>query len=206
MAKKQFERKDRFYNKAKKEGYPARSAYKIMELDDRFKIFKSGATIIDLGCAPGGWLKVAEERLKGNGTLIGIDLLPLKYPKKEGTLFIQGDFTAIENQHKILERAHKGASWVISDLSPNISGVKFRDRFGSYELCLTSMLFAAKILKTGGNFLCKLFPGGEVEELRRETKKYFKKLVSVVPEATRQSSTEIYLVALSLNRQQESPQ
>jgi len=197
MPKKPFNRKDRFYQKAKKEGYPARSAYKIMELDDRFKIFKFGNSIIDLGCAPGGWMKVGQERLKGNGLLIGIDLLPLKISETSTTLFLQDDFTKPESQEWLQSKIKNGADWVLSDMSPNISGVKFRDRFQSYELCQMSLQFAVKVLKPGGNFLCKVFPGGEIEDLRKEMKTAFKKIVSVVPEATRQSSTEIYLVALN---------
>src|SRR3989338_10479987 len=94
---KPFERKDRFYQKAKKEGYPARSAYKILELDKRFQIFRPGKTIIDLGCAPGGWLKVAEEKMNVGvrhavPLLIGIDLLPLQFTPKKNTHVLQGDF------------------------------------------------------------------------------------------------------------------
>lgn len=198
VAHKQFNRKDRFYVKAKKEGYPARSAYKIMELDDRFKIFKPGSVVVDLGCAPGGWLMVAEERLNGRGTLVGIDLLPLKFQPKPSTHFLQGDFTTEENQKWITDRIPKKADWIISDMSPNISGVKFRDQFDSVELCRKAMIFATQHLKANGSFLCKLFPGQEVEEFREELKQHFSKLKTVVPEATRQSSTEIYVVAQGL--------
>lgn len=198
MAHKQFNRKDRFYHKAKKEGYPARSAYKITELDDRYKIFKSGNVVVDLGCAPGGWLKVAEERLNGRGKLVGIDLLPLKYQHRPETAFLQGDFTLEENQSWITSHIPHKADWIISDMSPNISGVRFRDRFDSIELCRKAMNFAVQHLKPNGSFLCKLFPGKEVEEFRVELRQHFKKLNSVIPEATRQSSTEIYIVAQNL--------
>lgn len=191
---KPFVRKDRFYFKAKEEGYPARSAYKIMELDDRFKIFKRGFTVVDLGCAPGGWLKVGLERLGDKGTLIGLDLLPIKISPNPRLHFIQGDFLESEMQQRILELSPHGANWVLSDMSPNISGIKFRDEFESYELCLKAFQFAQKILRHGGSFLFKVFPGPELEGLRKELKKKFKKIVTVLPEATRKSSTEIYIV------------
>lgn len=197
MPKKPFERKDRFYFKAKTEGYPARSAYKIMELDDRFKIFKPRSTVIDLGCAPGGWLKVGQERLGDKGTLVGIDLLPVKFSLAPYTHFLQGDFTVAENREWIKSKLPGGrAHWIISDMSPNISGVKFRDGFQSYELVRLALHFTSEHLRTGGGFLCKIFPSSELEDLRKEIKSHFEKLVTVIPEATRASSTEVYLVAL----------
>lgn len=194
MAHKSFQRKDRFYFKAKSEGYPARSAYKITELDDRLKIFKPGRRIVDLGCAPGGWLKVAEERLQGKGALVGIDLLPLHYTPKSGVLFIQGDFLEKENQEKIRDFLKGPADWVLSDMSPNISGIKFRDEFQSYELCNQAFEFAKSILKKNGGLIFKVFPGPELVDLRRTLKTAFESVRTVVPEATRQSSTEIYIV------------
>jgi len=198
MAKRPFQRKDRFYQKAKTEGYPARSAYKIMELDDRFKIFKQGTTVVDLGCAPGGWLKVAEERLGGNGTLVGIDLLPLQFSPRPKTKFLQDDFTKEESREWIKSQMKGAGDWILSDLSPNISGIKFRDTYESANLCQLALEFARDTLNPGGNFLCKAFPGQEVEEFRKEIKKFFKKIVTVVPEATRRSSSEIYLICLEL--------
>jgi 23S rRNA (uridine2552-2'-O)-methyltransferase len=194
MAKRPFERKDRFYFKAKKEGYPARSAYKIMELDDRFKIFKPGRKIVDLGCAPGGWMKVAQERLSGRGKLAGIDLLPIKFALNETSFFVEGDFLDPANQAKLKEFLGGPADWVICDISPNISGIKFRDEFQSYELAMKALQFTVETLKQGGGFLFKNFPGPEIEDLRRALKTHFAKIKTVVPEATRQSSTEIYIV------------
>ena len=196
MAKRPFERKDRFYFKAKKEGYPARSAYKIMELDDRFKIFKPGRKIVDLGCAPGGWMKVAQERINGKGRLAGIDLLPIKFSLHASSFFIEGDFLDLANQQKIKDFIGGPADWIICDMSPNISGVKFRDEFQSYELALQALKFVQETLKQGGGFLLKNFPGAEIHDLRKELKNNFAQIRTVIPEATRQSSTEIYIVCL----------
>lgn len=201
MGKRPFQRKDRFYFKAKKEGYPARSAYKLMELDERFGIFKKGRSVVDLGCAPGGWLKVAQERLGEKGILAGIDLLPIAFTTGPNTHFLQADFLAPESQAWLEEKIPHGADWILSDLSPNISGIKFRDEFQSYELCKMAFAFAQKNLKKGGGFLFKVFPGPELENLRKELKTHFEKIVTVIPEATRQSSSEIYVVCIGkLNR------
>lgn len=202
MSKRPFERKDRFYKLAKKQGYVARSAYKIMELDDRFGIFKTGNQVIDLGCAPGGWFQVAQERLK-KGVLIGIDLLPLQATLTENTYFLQDDFTKIESQQWLKEKINHGADWVISDMSPNISGIKFKDEFLSYELVNLALDFSFSILKSGGSFLCKIFPGMETQEFRKKLKDHFEKTVTVIPEATRKSSSEIYVVGIKLKPTQK---
>lgn len=192
----QYNRKDRFYQKAKQEGYPARSAYKLIELDRQFRIFKKGAKIVDLGCAPGGWLMVCEERLKPAlpHCLVGIDLLPLKYQPSPGTLFIQGDFLDPQTQQKVLEASGAGLDWVLSDMSPNLSGIKFKDTGASVELCEAALEFARKTLKKGGGLIVKVFPGPDLEPFKKKMKAAFERLATVVPEATRKTSDEIYLV------------
>ncbi|MBU0506566.1 MAG: RlmE family RNA methyltransferase [bacterium] len=194
MANKSFDRKDRFYHKAKKEGYPARSAYKIVELSQKYNIFKKGNTVIDLGAAPGGWFKVGLDSLKGNGKLIGIDLLPLNLATPQNAFFLQADFTENTTQDWLKEQCPQGAHWVISDLSPNITGIKFKDTCASYELATMALNFARSVLKLRGGFLCKVFPGGELEALKKDIKSSFKQVKIVIPEATRKSSTEIYII------------
>lgn len=190
-----YNRRDKFYQKAKKEGYVARSAYKLMELDKRFGILKPGRKIIDLGCAPGGWLQVGEEK-KGN--MIGIDLLPLQYEPSSGVCFIQGDFFDPTSQQKIITALRGKGDWILSDMSPNISGVKFRDTLASAELCEAALEFAKKVLKKGGGLVVKIFPGSELDPFRKKMKGFFQKVTPVTPEATRKSSNEIYLVAEGL--------
>ncbi|MBI2339465.1 MAG: RlmE family RNA methyltransferase [Deltaproteobacteria bacterium] len=199
----QYDRKDHFYQKAKKEGYPARSAYKLIELDERFRIFKPGARIVDLGSAPGGWLKVIEERnpplppfVKGGvgGFIVGIDLLPLQFTPAPSTVFIQGDFLDPANRQKIIEAQDGKPDWILSDMSPNISGVKFRDLQASLELCESALEFAKKILNKGGGLIVKIFPGPEMGSFRKKLRGAFERITTVEPEATRKTSTEIYLV------------
>lgn len=212
----QYNRKDHFYQKAKKEGYPSRSAYKLIEMDKQFGIFKSGVKIIDLGSAPGGWLKVCEEKLTKVETrdlaslhagqsrpstvdsrpiIIGIDLLPLKTSTSPSMIFIQGDFTDPENQQKIIETLGDKADWVLSDMSHNLSGIKFRDINASLDLCQSAFDFAKKILKKGGGLVVKTFPGPDTQPFKKDLEKSFQKIKTFIPESTRKTSTEIYLIA-----------
>lgn len=213
-----FERKDSYYIKAKKDGYPARSAYKLLELDKKFGILKPKNKIIDLGCAPGGWLKVAEEKIiplssahrkKENQptdvddrtavtpSIIGIDLLPLQYQPQEHVCYFQGDFLERNNQQKILDVLQGRADWVISDMSPNITGIKFKDTAASVELCEAALTFSKEVLKTGGGLVVKIFPGPELEAFKKDLKQFFQKIVVFIPESTRKTSTEVYLVSSS---------
>lgn len=188
-----YDRKDHFYQKAKSEGYPARSAYKLLEMDKKFGILRPGTKIVDLGSAPGGWLKVAEEKTQN---IIGIDLLPLQYNQKPTTIFIKGDFLHPENQQKMIRALGGKAHWVLSDLSPNLSGIKFKDTLASIELCKAALEFSKKILAGGGSLVMKVFPGPELHLFQKELQSSFKKTTFFIPEATRKTSDEIYWVAL----------
>ena len=189
-----YDRKDKFYQKAKKEGFVARSAYKLMEMDKRWGILKPKARIVDLGCAPGGWLQVAEK--KGVQKLVGIDLLPLQYKPGKGVTFIQGDFLDPANQQKVKTALAGEADWVLSDLSPNLTGIKFADIGQSLELSKAVLAFAQSILKNGGGLVLKIFPGEEMGQFRKELAALFQKNSTFVPEATRNTSNEIYLVSV----------
>lgn len=190
-----YDRKDKYYHKAKAEGYPARSAYKLIELNQRYKIFKSGMILVDLGCAPGGWLKVAEEHLKAPSKIIGIDLLELHYQPSDIVTFIQGDFLDPQNQETISKLIPQKANWIISDMSPNISGIKFKDLSASIELVQMAYTFAQRNLRKGGGLVTKIFPSEEAYVLKKELKKSFAKVDEVLPDATRRTSNEIYWVA-----------
>lgn len=187
-----YNRQDIYYQKAKKEGYVARSAYKLIELDKRFGILKPGRKIVDLGCAPGGWLQVAEGKMVN---VVGIDLLPLHYQPGQNVTFIQGDFIDPANQQKIISALGGQSDWVVSDMSPNISGIKFKDLQASLELCESAYAFAKKILKKGGGLVVKIFPGPEMGNFKKKLTHTFQKITTVEAEATRKSSNEIYLVA-----------
>lgn len=210
----QYERKDRFYQKAKKEGYPSRAAYKLLEMAKRFGIFKPGSKIVDLGCAPGGWLMVAEEKLAAGRArhnsprpplklrggeeglcIIGIDLLPLHYQPGPNVHFIQGDFTDPSKQKKMADLLGEKADWVLSDMSPNLSGIGFKDTSASSRLCNSAFEFACRILIKKGGLIIKIFPDVEIQTFKKKLNSYFKKVSTHIPEATRKGSSEIYLVS-----------
>jgi 23S rRNA (uridine2552-2'-O)-methyltransferase len=190
-----YDRKDKFYHKAKEEGYAARSSYKLIEMDKKFGIFKAGSRIVDLGCAPGGWLQVGAQRLHGKGQIVGIDLLPLHIEPPQGTTFIQGDFLLSENQTQIRELLQGNADWIVSDMAPNMTGVKFKDLASSLELCDMAFDFAQQVLKNGGGLVVKIFPGPESADLQKRMKKCFNSVTVFNAEATRKTSNEVYLVA-----------
>lgn len=186
-----YERKDHFYQKAKKEGLASRAAYKLLEIQKKFKIWKSGDSILDLGCAPGGWLQILSKEVGPKGRIVGIDRLPLKIAVPLNVIFIQRDFE---------EGFDFDASFdaILSDLSPDLSGIPFRDTYRSYELALLVWRQAQKRLKKRGHMVIKMFPGAESEKFKRELKKHFERIATFIPEATRKTSSEIYLIGLAL--------
>lgn len=194
MAKKSYERKDKFYKKAKDEGYVARSAYKIIEFDRKYKIFEPGNSIIDLGCAPGGWLQVAQKRMQNRGLLIGLDLEKIDIPLSENTLFLQGDFLSLESQNWLKEKLPNGADWVISDMAPHLTGIKFKDQAQMTELCVMASEFCRTSLKNQGSFIFKYFTNPDIEALKKNLAKDYERVEIVKSEATRGSSNEFYMI------------
>ena len=158
----QEKKQEHFYNEAKKQGYRARSAFKLKQIQKRFNIIKKGNTVVDLGAAPGGWSQVARELVGSNGRIIAIDLLPIK-PVNEIT-FIQGDLTeesSIEALQKIL--GENKADVVLSDMSPDISGAYSVDQARSIWLCENALNTVERLLKNGGHFICKAFDGEDLK-------------------------------------------
>jgi 23S rRNA (uridine2552-2'-O)-methyltransferase len=190
-----FKRKDHFYKRAKREGKASRAVYKLSELQKRFKLIGKGDTVIDLGCAPGGWMQDLAEIVGPTGSVVGIDLLPLKVGLPKQCHFIQGDINDEAALAEIEGLTGGKVDSVLSDMSPDISGIAFADAYRSYELSLTALEFASRMLKPGGNFVVKIFPGEEFAAYVAELKRRFTNVKSVIPEATRKTSSERYLVA-----------
>lgn len=190
-----YDRKDHFYRRAKREGRASRAAYKLSELQDRFSIVKNGATIIDLGAAPGGWLQELSEMAGTAGNIVGIDLLPLKIHPPKNCAFILGNIEHEESQRRISELCKGKADVIVSDMAPNLSGVAFADAYRSYELSVVALGICRKFLKAGGNFVVKIFPGDEFESFLDELKRNFRAVKVVIPKATRKTSSERYIVA-----------
>ena len=186
---------DEFVKRAQKEGYRARAAYKLIEIDDKDKLIKPGMTIVDLGSTPGSWSQVAVQRIKGNGKIIALDILDMQ--AIAGVEFIQGDFREEAVLKRLLEVLNnKPVDLVIADMAPNISGVKDVDQAGAAYLTELALEFSGEWLKPGGNFLVKVFIGSGFDEIVKTMRQRFDKVVTRKPKASRDRSSEVYLLGL----------
>ena len=186
---------DPFVKAAKREGYRSRAAYKLMEIDEHYQLFKPGMTVVDLGATPGGWSQVARQQMGANGRVIALDILVLE--PIPGVEFLQGDFTTEEINQKLIGLLNSAkADIVISDMAPNISGIVISDQARSIYLAELALEFAQNYLKPGGNFLVKLFHGGGFDEFVKKSRQDFEKIVVKKPEASRDRSKEVYLLGL----------
>jgi 23S rRNA (uridine2552-2'-O)-methyltransferase len=186
---------DEFVKRAQKEGYRARAAYKLIEIDDKDKLIKPGMTIVDLGATPGSWSQVATQRLKGQGRIIALDLLEMEPIK--GVEFIQGDFRE-EGILRQLENSLQGkqVDLVIADMAPNMSGITIVDQAGAAYLTELALEFSRDWLKPSGNFLVKVFIGAGFDEILASMRGLFDKVVTRKPKASRGRSNEVYLLGL----------
>lgn len=187
-------RKDSYYKKAKAEGYRSRAAYKLIELNRTHRLFKKGDRVLDVGCAPGGFLQVAAGVVGLGGAVVGIDLLetvPVGHPQVR---ILRGDARDPANQKTLLDALGGPAHCVLSDMAPNTTGVGFADAYKSFELASMVLDLCRTHLRPGGAFLVKVFLGDEFEGLRRCAEGQFKKVVVTRPDATRKGSREVYLI------------
>ena len=186
---------DEFVKRAQKEGYRARAAYKLTEIDDKDKLIKPGMIIVDLGATPGSWSQVVVQRLKGQGRVIALDLLEMQ--PINGVEFIQGDFRE-ESVLKLLEQSlnNKQVDLVIADMAPNMSGIADVDQAGAAYLTELALDFSRDWLKPNGNFLVKVFVGAGFDEILLNMRKMFDKVVTRKPKASRGRSSEGYLLGL----------
>ena len=186
---------DFFVKQAKKEGYRSRAAYKLIEIVERDHLLRPGMTVVDLGAAPGGWSQVAAAKLGGRGRVIALDLLEMA--PLPGVTFIQGDFCesfVLTELKKNLEKYP--LDLVISDMSPNISGIGVSDQARSMYLAELALEFSVERLNSGGNFLVKVFQGSGFEQFLRIMRATFGRVVARKPEASRARSSETYLLGL----------
>ncbi len=187
-------KKEHYYKQAKREGYRARSAYKLLQIQKKYRILKPGDTVVDLGAAPGGWSQVAKEITGIKGKIIGVDILPIK--PIPGIIFLQGDMTKDEDIQRILSLTDKNTvDAIISDMSPNISGNYSVDQARSVFLCEQALKTCDILLKDGGSFVCKIFEGEDLPDFIQKVKNRFKIVKQFDPEASRKSSSEIYIIA-----------
>lgn len=181
---------DHFFQKAKAEGFRSRSAFKLIELDNKFKFLKNGIKLLDVGSSPGGWCQVVRKKNK-NGKILGIDKEKIK--EIEGIKFIVGDFLEEKSKMLILEYFNSNIDVILSDMAPNTTGNKNLDCIRTNQLCLAILNFSKEILIKNGVVISKLFMGEDFEEIKKTAKKYFKKIDFFKPNSSRDESRETYI-------------
>lgn len=180
---------------AKKESYYSRASYKLLQLNKKFNIIKNGELVVDLGAAPGGWSQVALEKVGEDGLVVGVDLQRIKPMEASNFISIVGDFTSEDTINNIEIITGGKADVVLSDASPQLSGVKDVDQLRALELALGVLEIAKLILKPRGRLVIKAFQGEEFENLLKELKKEFRNVKTTKPPSSRKKSVEMYVIA-----------
>ena len=187
-------RRDQYRRLAKDQGYRARSAYKLLQMNRSYNIIKKGDRVVDLGCAPGGWLQVAVKEVRSSGNVIGIDLKPVT-PVADA-IILQGSIEDPNMLSKIAEILGCKADVVLSDLAPNVSGVWDIDHARQISLSTIALGFVQQVLRVGGSSVFKVFEGDMLKESKSELRKSFGKVLLSKPSASRQESSELYIICL----------
>ena len=182
--------KDPFFKQSKIQGYRSRSAYKLIEMDKKFKFLNNNSNLLDLGASPGGWSQVVAKKVI-KGKILAVDIKQMK--KIDNIDFLMGDINDFEINRKISSYFGKKIDVVISDMAANTSGNKNLDSYRTGELCLSAMYLAKKLLEQNGVFLSKVFMGSIFSEINEKANKYFKKVVIYKPLSSRKGSKEIYI-------------
>ena len=185
------QRRDIYVRQSRVDGYRARSAYKLIEIDEKFKIFKGGLSVIDIGAAPGSWSQYAFKAAK-SGRLISIDLK--KMEPIGNSVQIKGDFTEKKIQEEIKKNLSDKVDLVMSDMAVDTTGIKNVDSIQTGELCKEAMFFAKDLMKDNGFFVSKIFMGGTFNEIVAEGKKYFKEVKVFKPKSSRKDSKESFII------------
>ena len=185
------QRRDIYVRQSKVDGYRARSAYKLIEIDEKFKIFKGGMFVMDIGAAPGSWSQYASKVIK-QGKVISIDLKEMEEIKN--TIQIRGDFTDPDTQKKIKDNLDKGLDVVMSDMAVNTTGIKSLDAIQTGELCKEAMNFSIGVISPNGFFISKIFMGSTFNEIVALGKKIFKEVKVFKPQSSRKDSKERFII------------
>jgi len=187
--------RDSYYKKARQEGYRSRAAYKLLELQQRYRLLKPGDAVVDLGAAPGGWLQVAAKIVGQNGKIIGVDLQTIESFRERNIILLQGDMASAEIQAQIKARLNGPVDCVLSDLAPKLSGIRDADMARCLELNQAALNVAVQLLRPSGSLLIKSFISEDLQSFTAELKKYFSAVQRTKPDATRQGSSEFYFYA-----------
>jgi len=189
------QRRDTYVRQSKVDGYRARSAYKLKEIDEKFRVFKSGMSVVDIGAAPGSWSQYVAKVVK-SGKIISIDLKEME--NIENTLQIQGDFTSVDTQDQIKEYLKKKPDVVMSDMAVNTTGIKNIDSIQTGELCKEAMVFSKDVISEKGFFISKIFMGSTFNEIVALGKKIFKEVKVFKPKSSRKDSKESFIICKNL--------
>ena len=189
------QRRDIYVRQSKVDGYRARSAYKLIEIDEKFQIFKGGMFVLDIGAAPGSWSQYASKAIK-QGKVISIDLKVMDEIKN--TIQIKGDFTDPNIQKKIKDYLNKGLDVVMSDMAVNTTGIQNLDAIQTGELCKEAMIFSKDIISKNGFFISKIFMGSTFNEIVALGKKIFKQVKVFKPKSSRKDSKESFIICKNL--------
>jgi len=184
------QKRDPFFQQSRIQGFRSRSAFKLIEMNKKFKFLKKNSSLLDLGSSPGGWSQVAEKKIT-RGKILSVDIKSME--KINNVNFIQGDFRESKIYENIMIFFNYKADVVLSDMATNTTGNKGLDSYRTGELCLNAMELAIKILSRNGIFLSKIFMGSMFKEINENAKKYFKKVVKYKPLSSKKESKEIYI-------------
>jgi len=190
---------DPYVARAKREGLRSRAAFKLMEMDDKFRLLKPGAKVVDLGAAPGGWSQIAAQRTGAGGRVVAIDLLEM--PAIPGVEFLHLDFLDPGAPEHLKAQLDGPADVVLSDMAANATGHRKTDHLRIMGLAETAVMFAREVLRPGGSFLCKVLQGGTEAELLTSLKRDFATVKHLKPAASRSDSAELYVLAQGFRRQ-----
>ncbi len=189
------QRRDTYVRQSKVDGYRARSAYKLIEINEKFKIFKGGMYVLDIGAAPGSWSQYASKIVK-NGKIVSVDLKEME--KIDNTIQIKGDFTNKDTQDQIKNYLDKGSDVVMSDMAINTTGIKEIDSIQTGELCKEAMIFSKDVISKKGTFISKIFMGSTFNEIVALGKKIFKEVKVFKPKSSRKDSKESFIICKNL--------
>jgi 23S rRNA (uridine2552-2'-O)-methyltransferase len=184
---------DPYVRAAKLAGWRSRAAFKIIELDDKYKLFKRGYRVVDLGAAPGGWTQVAVQRVGESGKVVGLDLLPMD--EITGAILLEGDFQEDAVEKAVLDAMGGPADLVLSDMAPNTTGHNATDHLRILALIELALDFAGKVLTPNGGFVAKVFQGGTERDMLNRLKRDFASVKHAKPPSSRKDSAEMYVVA-----------
>lgn len=191
--KNPYKRADHLTKEAKKQGYPARSVFKLEEIDRRVRLLEPGMRVLDLGAAPGSWALYATQKIGAKGRLLAVDLTELAVPLPPNATFLEGDALSLDGDALA---AHAPYDVVLSDMAPSTTGNRLGDQTRSFELFMRALAVAEELLGPGGSFVGKIFMGEDFPRAKKAVKNLFAEERAIRPESTRASSYELFLVGL----------